>query len=178
MRMIRFSTILLCLLIAGPASAVTYTWTDDRGVIGFTEDLGSIPLKYRKKARILGEEDNAIAPAVQETRESSRKRDVPSEVTAPARTSAESVKKKTFGGKDEAYWSEEFAKARFELKSIREQIDAINARLAKTDQMSRSEFKSLENTKKLMEEQASAASKRLDNLKEKAGKAGVPQDLR
>jgi len=178
MKIIRLSVILLCLLIAGPASAVTYKWVDDRGVVGFTEDLGTIPQKYRKKAGIVGEEEDATAPAVKETKESSRKKDAASDVTAPPRTSAEGVKRKTFGGKDEAAWSDEFAKARFELKSVREQMEAINARLANTSQMSRSEYKSLENSKKLLEEQESAARKRMDKLKETAGKAGVPQDLR
>ncbi len=167
---LRFSIILLSLLFAGPVSAVTYTWTDDRGAIGFTEDLGTVPKKYRKKARILGEEDNSSSPAV----ESGSKKDS----AAPVRLSPEGVKKKSYGGKDEAYWIQELSKARDELQRIRAQIEAINARLSNTAQMSRSEFKSLENTKRLLEEQESAARKQLDKLLESAGKAGVPPDLR
>ena len=38
-------------LLAPPASADIYRWEDESGVIHFTDDLSSIPAKYRKKAR-------------------------------------------------------------------------------------------------------------------------------
>ena len=37
-------------VFAPPASADIYRWEDERGVIHFTDDLSSIPAKYRKKA--------------------------------------------------------------------------------------------------------------------------------
>jgi hypothetical protein len=44
--------------------------------------------------------------------------------------------------------------------------------------MSRAEYKSLENTRKLLEEQEGAARRRFESLTDQANKAGVPQDLR
>jgi len=46
-------TILLSLLIlcsAAVADAETYNWTDDLGVVNFTDDPAQIPAKYRSKA--------------------------------------------------------------------------------------------------------------------------------
>lgn len=46
-------TLLLSLLIlcsAAVADAETYNWTDDQGVVNFTDDPGQIPAKYRSKA--------------------------------------------------------------------------------------------------------------------------------
>ncbi|HLO09522.1 MAG TPA: DUF4124 domain-containing protein, partial [Desulfobacteria bacterium] len=40
----------LSALLAPPASADIYRWEDESGVIHFTDDLSSIPAKYRKKA--------------------------------------------------------------------------------------------------------------------------------
>lgn len=41
----------LLLYMAPSAQAETYTWTDDRGVISFTDDPNMIPPKYRVKAK-------------------------------------------------------------------------------------------------------------------------------
>ena len=44
--MLAFST-----LLASPASADIYRWEDESGVIHFTDDLSTVPAKYRGKAR-------------------------------------------------------------------------------------------------------------------------------
>ena len=46
---------MLCIsliLFALPAIAETYTWEDDLGTVNFTEDLGNVPKKYRKKGSL------------------------------------------------------------------------------------------------------------------------------
>ncbi|MHB8058012.1 MAG: DUF4124 domain-containing protein [Desulfuromonadaceae bacterium] len=46
-------TILLLLLVlccSAVADAVTYNWTDDQGVVNFTDNPDRIPAKYRSKA--------------------------------------------------------------------------------------------------------------------------------
>ena len=47
----------ILVLLAVQVEAVTYMWEDNQGTVSFTEDLGSIPQAYRKKAKIVGEED-------------------------------------------------------------------------------------------------------------------------
>jgi len=172
----------LVLFVTGDALSTVYKWEDDRGVVGFTEDLGKIPQKYRKKARILGQDqiegDAAIivddTGSAKSTKESPRS---PKDGTGIS-TTEKLPKKKLFGGKDESYWLNQFGKLKADLRSYKDQLDAINARLANTGQMSRSEYKSLENTRKLLEEQEGSAKKKLESLTQEAGKAGVPPDLR
>jgi hypothetical protein len=167
---------LSALAVALPASAAIYKWVDNKGVVNFTEDYGKVPQKYRKKVKIAGDDQQAEPTVViQELKEGKGDKPVKGE---SVKSEAGAGKKVTFGGKEEGYWKEEFAKTKYELKSIREQIEAVNARMAKSDQMSRSEYKSLENTRKILEEQELSARKRLDALNAEAKKAGVPPDIR
>ena len=169
--------VLMAVIMAVPSMAAIYTWEDERGVVNFAEDYGQIPQKFRKKARIVGEdteealEMESPAPDVKEKPKTSG--DLPKEVSPAA-----SDNRKVFGGKDERVWRQEFAMLKAELKSIQDQIDAVNSRLAKSDQMSRSEYRILENTKKLLEEQQSAAKNKFEKLSADAQRAGVPPDLR
>jgi len=169
--------VLMTVTMAVPSMAAIYTWEDERGVVNFAEDYGQIPQKFRKKARIVGEdteetfEMESPAPDIKEKPKTSG--DLPKEVSPAA-----SDNRKVFGGKDERAWRQEFAMLKAELKSIQNQIDAVNSRLAKSDQMSRSEYRILENTKKLLEEQQSAAKNKFEKFSADAQRAGVPPDLR
>lgn len=168
--------ILLCVLMAVPAFAVVYTWVDDSGVVNFTEDYGSIPQKYRKKARMVGEEPTDEPVTTGTTSSGSNNSTIGQDSSKAVAQPAEA--KKTYGGKDEITWRQDFARAKAELQSIRDQIEGVNARLAKSDQISRYEYRSLENTKKLLEEQERIARSKLEALSTEANKAGVPPDLR
>ena len=61
-------TILISFLILGStltATAETYRWTDDRGVVNFSDDSSSIPRRYRNKVKTL--EDITIRnPGIQQ----------------------------------------------------------------------------------------------------------------
>lgn len=48
-RTVMVSFLVIC--SAATAEALTYQWTDDQGVIGFTDDKGNIPAKYRNRIR-------------------------------------------------------------------------------------------------------------------------------
>ena len=56
-------------IVAGPrlAAAQMYRWTDDQGEIHFTEGAESVPLKFRRKAVLMGETGQPVAspPATQ-----------------------------------------------------------------------------------------------------------------
>jgi hypothetical protein len=59
--------ILLLVILYGalPASADTYTWADDKGVVNFTDDPAVIPLKYLLKAK-KSEDITIRSPKVQQ----------------------------------------------------------------------------------------------------------------
>ena len=44
-------------LFAGHVFADTYVWEDDQGTVNFADDLGKVPKQFRKKAKIVGEEE-------------------------------------------------------------------------------------------------------------------------
>lgn len=47
------TTVVLYLILCGVTTAVgaTYQWTDDKGVINYTDDLNSVPSKYRSTVK-------------------------------------------------------------------------------------------------------------------------------
>lgn len=164
------------LFAALPASAAIYKWVDEKGVVNFTEDFGKVPQRFHNKVKVVGEDQSAEPTVViQDVKDGKGEKPAPAE---PSKKESAQPKKAVFGGKDEGYWKEEFAKAKYELKGVRDQIEAVNARMSKSDQMSRSEYKTLENTRKLLEEQELAVRKRLEALEAEARKAGVPPNIR
>ena len=87
-------TILISALILGSAlfaAGETYKWTDDRGVIHFSDDSSSIPRRYRNRVKTM--EDITIRnPGVQldlkEREEKARQGEKETSRTAPAPGSA------------------------------------------------------------------------------------------
>jgi len=177
MRIVTGWTVLLLLVAAVPASAVVYRWINDKGVVNYAEDYGKVPEKYRTRVKIVGEEEEQPASAREPAGEKGVGTPV-SPVKAKDAPAPAAKKKKIFGGRDEETWREDFARAKGDLKSVRDQLDGINSRMTNTDQMSRTEYKSLESTRKLFQEREATALKRLESLTTEANRASVPQELR
>jgi hypothetical protein len=161
--------VVLLLLYPLSASAQTYQWTDERGTVNFTEDLGKVPKKYRKKVKVLGLDESGV-PQVIESTEPGKGRT--KELGTPKDNKA------LYGGKDEAAWRNEFATAKRELKVTEQELADLRGRMGDTSKMSRSEYLALQNTINHNEFRVQELRKRLDLLREKADKAGVPADLR
>ena len=64
------------------ANADTYTWTDDKGVVSFTDDPGLIPAKYRVKAK-KGEDITVRNPKVQQELKEQEERARQEEINRP-----------------------------------------------------------------------------------------------
>jgi hypothetical protein len=63
--MIRMAIVMIILSSVMYANADTYTWTDDKGIVSFTDDPGLIPPRYREKAK-KGEDITTRSPKVQQ----------------------------------------------------------------------------------------------------------------
>ena len=50
MRFLGSGLVLSIFLLAAPAAAEIYRWTDENGRVHFTQDLGQVPARYRKQA--------------------------------------------------------------------------------------------------------------------------------
>lgn len=176
--MLKVLVALFLMSFAVPAMAETYTWTDDRGTMNFTEDYGRIPKKYRKKARKVGEE-NAAPPAV-ETGEAPAaiKPALPVETKEQAPEAVKGEKKAQYGGKDGEAWRNEFGKMRADLKAAEDQLVESRSRLDDTSRMSRSEYLSLQYSIRNIEKRVLELRKQLQELETEATKAEVPAELR
>lgn len=164
-------TLLVMMLLLYPltAAAETYEWTDESGIVNFTEDLGKVPKKYRKKARRVGEESDVT----------------PGTDLAPAPAPAEHGKgegaqkgKTLYGGKDENTWRRDFLNAKFDLQQSQADLEELQGRLRDTSKMSRSEYLTIQNTIKHAEKRLQQRQKRMEQLKELADRAEVPADFR
>lgn len=58
-----FAVLALALVLASPASAQLYRWTDDKGETQFGQGVESVPERYRNRARALGSVDPPPAPS-------------------------------------------------------------------------------------------------------------------
>ena len=158
--------VLLLLLYPLSASAVTYEWTDESGTVNFTEDLGSVPKKYRKRAKVLGAEESG-APKIIESGEPAK--------GTPSETGSQK-EKKARGAKNEADLRGEYGAAKESLAATEQDIADLHARLGDTSKMSRAEYLGLQNTLKQDEFRAQEQRKKVEQLREKAEKAGVKVD--
>lgn len=167
--------VLFLVLFAVPAMAETYTWTDERGTVNFTEDLGKVPKKFRKKARLIGEYESDAPPPMEAPPEQKPAAGAEPKVAAPA--SSKDPKDAQYGGKDGAEWSREFSQVRNELKSSEGQLVDTRKRMDDTSTMSRNEYLSLQLTIRNMERRVVELRKRLTDLEAAATQAEVPRDL-
>lgn len=160
------------LLYALPLIAQTYEWTDDRGTTSFTEDLGKVPSKYRKKAKVVGADESG-APQVTEEAAPVKEKGEPKGKGAEARE-----EKKVYAGKDEKAWHTDFVTVTAELKSSEQDMRDLQSRLADTSRMSRTEYLSIQTSLRHAEFRSKELNKKLEALNSQADKAGVPAELR
>lgn len=160
--------IAMLLLYPLPSLATTYEWTDQSGTVHFTEDLGTVPKKYRKKAKVVGEEEN-VAPQPPAA----------SEPVAEKPKLQESQKgKKVYGGKDEGAWRKEFATVKRDIQGSGASLRELQARMADTSNMSRSEYLVIQNSIKHEGIRLQGLQKKLQQLEQEADEAGVPKEMR
>ena len=105
------------------ADAETYTWTDAQGTVHFTEDLGTVPAKLRKKVRKLGDDEPVAAPVVkQEVKQTSVKGGAAATVGKGEPQAVE-----TFAGKTYDQWKVELSVREEAMAAVRKRIDEIVA---------------------------------------------------
>lgn len=166
-------------LFALPALAVTYTWEDAQGTINFTEDLGNVPAKYRKKVKIVGDEE--LLPSVSDeavetpaAKPRAKGAGGTGEGVQPAKQSSE---KAVYGGKDAAAWKAEHAALDGDVKAAEQQLVEYRSRMKDTSGMSRSEYLGIQATIRSLENSVLMRKQKLEDLKQRAAAAGVPAGL-
>lgn len=175
--------ILLPLLLAIPAicSAEIYKWVDEKGQMGFADDLGKVPKKYREKAQPAEKVEQPVEiveKAEQEkkgAKTGSAKQEQPAaqeEKAAPAKS------KPLYAGKSGEAWKRDFERQKFEITSLEEQAAGIKQRMANPEKVSRGEYLSLQNTSRDLESRIANAQKKLQSLNDAADAAELPSEFR
>ena len=145
--------------------------------MNYADELGKVPKRFRSKGIIV----DVQATPVEVIEGADNAKDV-KKGTSPDRPEDAAGKseraKVLYGGKDEESWRKGFAKAKADIKAVEEFIVETKARLKDTDNMSRTEYLSLQNTVKDSEIRLNGLRNKLEALTEAANKANVPMEIR
>jgi len=160
----------------------TYTWVDDQGTVNFSEDLGSVPPKFRKRVRLLddmqpppdeGAREGGKAPVAGAAGEEPAGR---GEEKAPAREKAKEKpkEKELYAGRDGETWKQEYGALKADLKGAERQLVRYREHLKDPSILSRDEYLSIEHSIRLQEKIVLDLRKRVEDFKGEAAAAGVP----
>ena len=161
---------LLLVMFAIPAEALTYKWVDNEGT-HYTEDLGNVPQKYRKKVKIVGEEEDVTSPEPAAEQKDKAKGDASEQTNSPE-------KKKTYGGKSGETWKRDFAQVNADIKANEDQLSDLKDRMKDTSKMSRGEYLSIQAGINSVEARLQRLRGKRDSLTEEANRALVPAEFR
>jgi hypothetical protein len=167
---------LLLILLPTLCTAEIYKWVDEKGQTGFSDDLGKVPRKFRDKA-VVTEQDQQAVEIIEKT-EPDKGAKKGGEQPASADNKGKGGAKLSFGGKDGDAWKQDFARQRHEVKSLEEQLVGIKERMADSSKMSRGEYLTLQNTAKDLDVRLGKAKQKLDALNTAADKAELPGEFR
>lgn len=176
----RMSMVLALLALPAIAVAEIYQWVDESGQVGYADDLGNVPAKYRKKAKPLGGEEKAVEVIEKgEAGKEPRKENEKSRTGAASGEEKEKTKvKQLYDGKDGETWKRDLARQQNEVKSLEDQAAGIRERMANPGKMSRGEYLSLQHTARDLESRIDVARKKLQTLLDAADSAEVPAEFR
>ncbi len=169
---------LLLVLFAIPAGAETYRWVDSQGNVNYTDDLGSIPQKFRKKAKLVGAEEEAAPAESGEVREQPGKKVKGGGEAEEQPAVVKKEQNKTYGGKSADTWRREFGQLNADIKASQEQRAELSDRMKDTSKMSRGEYLSIQMGINEVENRLQRLKAKRDALIEEANRANVPDDLR
>lgn len=174
--------VLLLALLALPAvcNAETYQWVDENGQVGFADNLGSVPAKYRKKATLINGQEPAVEVIDKTEAEKAPRKggEARTGQSAPGEEKAKAKDKPLYDGKDGETWKRDFARQKNDIRALEEQAAATKARLANPGKISRGEYLTLQNTQRDLEYRITAAQKKLEALNDAADRAEVPAEFR
>jgi hypothetical protein len=170
-----FILTLLGLLFPVICSAEIYKWVDDRGQTGYSDDLGKVPKKYRDSAVVAEKQEQAVEIVEKsEPEKTSRK----GAAAKGDQATGDDKAKPVFDGKSGEAWKQDFARQKYEVKSLEDQAAGIKERMAEPGKLSRGEYITLQNTQRDLDVRIGKAKKKFDALNDAAEKAGVPGEFR
>jgi hypothetical protein len=169
---------LLLVSVASLCSAEIYKWVDDKGQTGYSDDLGKVPAKYRDRVVLTEKEEQAVEIVEKAEPEKASRKGGEAKGDQDKAASGKDKDKPLFAGKTGEAWKQDFARQKYEIKSLEDQAVGIRERMADGSKVSRGEYVTLENTQRDLNVRIEKAKKKLDALNEAAENAGVPGEFR
>ena len=145
--------IVTLLLLAAPAicSAEIYKWVDEKGQIGFADDLGKVPKKYRDNAVIIEKQEQAVEIVEKsEAGKGGTQRDRHQKRTR-LMTKGKGRQSHSLAARMARHGSRSSPDRRMTIKSLEEQAVGIKERMADGSKISRGEYLTLQNTQRDLE---------------------------
>jgi len=173
--------ITVLLLLAAPAvcSAEIYKWVDEKGQVGFADDLGKVPKKFRDSAVLTEKQEQAVEIVEKsEPEKGTRKGDEKKGDVQDQDDKGKVKPKPLFDGKSGDAWKQDFARQKSAIKSLEEQAVGIRERMADGGKISRGEYLTLQNTERDLDVRISKAKQKLESLNAAADKAELPAEFR
>lgn len=116
---------LVTAITVSAAHADTYSWTDEQGTVNFSEDLGSVPKQFRKKARKI--QDTEPQPEEQPASEPEAGK-APKAAPTTATSNGQYPDEK-FAGKTYGQWEKDLRDREAAMAAVRQEIDEIDREL-------------------------------------------------
>jgi hypothetical protein len=165
------------LIVAAPLLAETYRWEDETGTVNFTENYTSIPAKFRKKARKLGDmgsDTSSTLPAAV-----SGAKATPA-VSAPAGTgtSPSGEANGIFGGRKPEVWQQEMRPLYAEVRRLEQQLAELESLIKKPTGISKSRVDGLPQEFRETQQRYIQTLNQYNKLNDEANKVGLPAEFR
>jgi Domain of unknown function (DUF4124) len=161
------------LIFAAPLMAETYSWEDEKGTVNFTENYTSIPAKYRKKARKLGDmgSDTSSAPpaAISGAKET---------VIAGTGAIPSGEASGLFNGRKPEAWQQEMRPLYAEVKRLEQQLVELESLIRKPAGISKSRADGLPQEFRETQKLYNQALKQYNSLNDDANTVGLPAEFR
>lgn len=173
MRIIPF-LLLLYFVSIGQLDAMTYSWVDDAGTYNFTEDLSSVPKKYRKRVnrRDDGVSDTSAPATVSE------KKTVQENPAVVKSADVSDGDTKLYGGKTREAWRRELLAQESELNALKRRLELIQKQLVSPSGLSKGGAEALQKeyneTRSVYDQKYKAYSELADTVR----KAGLPVEMK
>jgi hypothetical protein len=165
------------LMCAAPLMAETYTWEDESGTVNFTENYSSVPAKYRKKARKLGEMGSDLSPAPSAVSVSGTKAAPEAKAAAGTATGAPGEAGGLYGGKKPEAWQQEMRPLYADLKRLEKRIDELDAQ-SKKPAGTLGRIEGIAREYQEAQTKYNILLKQYEGLNDEANKVGLPAEFR
>ena len=166
------------LLRSLPVMAETYTWTDNSGTVNFSDDYSSVPKKYRKTVRKLGDMDATPAPADAGKRGEAQPARPLTSRTGAHDAPGEKSDGGLYGGKKAETWQQEFKAREADYKQLENQLLQLEELIKKPVGVSMERIQGLPQEFKDTQKRYKEALKAYNDLNDAANKAELPAEYR